>query len=134
MNNIFISYARSDGYLAERLVRLFKDLREFKVSGWLDAADLTTGDAFPGALREALQKSNAVVVLLSPDSLQSEWVQFEIGAAEALGKKIIPLIVSGEKLEQQLPDILKDRMWIDARGQSDAIVAKKLEHALESLQ
>jgi hypothetical protein len=32
--------------------------------------------------------------------LHNEWVQFEIGAAEAFGKMIVPVIVSGEEIEE----------------------------------
>jgi len=131
MFNVFISYARSDSDEAERLVRA---LRAGNVTGWLDQADIAAGDSVPSAVRGALKESSALVVLLSPNALQSEWVQFEIGAAEALGKKIVPVIVSGEHLEEQFPDILKDRNWIDARHRSHADVVRDLEHALESAQ
>ena len=62
----------------------------------------------------------------------SAWVQFEIGAAEALGKKIIPVIVSGKNLEGELPDILKDRQVIDARDRPSGDVVRDVERALES--
>jgi hypothetical protein len=126
---LFISYARSDGDEAERLV---KALRAINVAGWLDTADIAAGTGIASAVRDALKNSDAVVVLLSPRALHSEWVQFEIGAAEALGKKIIPVIVSGEHLEQQFPDILRNLAWIDARGRPQSEVVKELEHAIES--
>jgi uncharacterized Ntn-hydrolase superfamily protein len=129
MPNVFISYARSDSDEAERLVR---GLRAANVSGWLDRADIAAGDSVSSSVRDALKKSSAFVVLLSPRALHSEWVQFEIGAAEALGKKIVPVIVSGENLEEEFPDILRHRKWIDARHRSHADVVRDLEHALES--
>ena len=131
MPNVFISYARSDRDEAERLVRA---LRTSSVAGWLDKADIAAGDSIASEVRDALKRSSAVVVLLSPLALQSEWVQFEIGAAEALGKKIVPIIVSGENLEKQFPDILRKRKWIDARHRSHEDVIRDLERALESPQ
>jgi hypothetical protein len=131
MFNVFISYARSDSDEAGRLV---KALRAGNVTGWLDKADIAAGESIPSAVRDALKRSSAVVVLLSPSALHSQWVQFEIGAAEALGKKIVPVIVSGEHLEEQFPEILRNRMWIDARHRADADVIRDLEHALESDQ
>ena len=133
MPNVFISYARSDSDEAERLVR---GLRAANVSGWLDGADIAAGDSVSSSVRDALKKSSAVVVLLSPRALQSQWVQFEIGAAEALGKKIVPVIVSGENLEEEFPDILRHRK--DGSPRSAMQVASAdvrnrgtLEHALE---
>jgi uncharacterized Ntn-hydrolase superfamily protein len=129
MSNVFISYARSDSDEAERLV---KALEGGSVTGWLDRADIAAGDSVSSAVRDALKKSSAFVVLLSPQALQSQWVQFEIGAAEALGKTIVPVIVSGENLEEQFPDILRHRKWIDARHRSHEEVVRDLERALES--
>jgi uncharacterized protein YjbI with pentapeptide repeats len=127
MAEVFISYARSDGDAAERLV---KALRAINVTGWRDTADVAAGTSIAASVRDALDKSSAVIVLLSPRALHSEWVQFEIGAAESLRKKIIPVVVSGEDLEQQFPEILKNIAWIDARGRSEGDVTKELEHAL----
>jgi hypothetical protein len=127
--DLFISYAHSDGDEAKQLVSA---LRAVNVVGWLDSADIAAGTAVASAVRDALKKSSAVVVLLSPGALHSEWVQFEIGAAEALSKKIIPVIVAGEHLEDQLPDILKGRAWIDARDRPSSEVVKELQQALAS--
>lgn len=131
MSSVFISYARSDRDEAERFVEA---LRGAKVTGWLDQADIAAGDSVPSAIRDALKDSSAVIVLLSPRALHNSWVQFEIGAAEALGKKILPIIISGEHLEEQLPDIMKERKWIDARHRPDADVIHELKSELESVR
>jgi len=129
MPNIFISYARSDIGEAERIVSA---LRSGIIGGWLDAADIAAGQSIASEVRKALQRSSAVVVLLSPHALHSQWVQFEIGAAEALGKPIVPVIVSGKHLEEQFPDILRDRKWIDARDRPHTDVVRDLKRALEA--
>lgn len=129
MRNVFISYAHSDADEARSLV---KALHESKVVGWLDNADIAAGEAISSAVRDALKRSTAVIVLLSPRALHSEWVQFEIGAAEALGKKIIPVIISGDNLEEQFPDILRKRIWIDGRNRPYEDVVHDVERAVES--
>jgi TIR domain len=131
MVDFFISYERSDRDEAKRLVTA---LHAAKVSGWMDQTDLALSDSISSAIRDALKQSSVFVVLLSPRALHSQWVQFEIGAAEALGKKIVPVIVSGDHLEKQLPDILRDRKWIDARHRPHAEVVRDLKRALESTQ
>jgi hypothetical protein len=130
MSKIFISYARSDSAEAERFVEA---LRAANVTGWMDQADITAGDSVSSAVRSALKGSSAVIVLLSPSALHSKWVQFEIGAAEALGKKILPIIVSGDLLEEQFPEILKELKWIDARHKPHADVIHELKSQLDSL-
>jgi hypothetical protein len=131
MRNVFISYAHSDADQARRLVSA---LRTANVTGWMDSADIAAGEAISSAVRDALRQSTAVLVLLSPRALQSEWVQFEIGAAEALNKRIIPVIVSGDQIEEQLPEILRNRVWIDARHRSSDDVVREVRRAVESIQ
>lgn len=129
MHKIFISYSQSDQKEAKRLVAA---LRSTDIVGWLDAADIAAGASIPSAIRNALLESSAMVVLLSPSALQSNWVQFEIGAAEALGKKIIPVIISGSLAESGIPEILKDRKVIDARNRPQTVVAEEINIASKS--
>jgi len=131
MPNVFISYAHADRDHVEHLVRA---LRATNIAGWLDATDIAAGASVPSAVREALQRSSAVIVFLSNSALHNQWVQFEIGAAEALGKMIIPVIVSGNQLAEQLPEILKDRTVIDARNQPYAAVVNEISRELERVK
>jgi hypothetical protein len=129
MPNIFISYARRDRAEAERIV---SELRKANLSGWMDASDLATGSSIASEVRNALNHASAVLVLLSPASLHSQWVQFEIGAAEALGKPIIPVLIEGgADLETEAPPILRQRQWVDARHRPPAEVAREIEAALK---
>lgn len=129
MRNVFISYAHSD---EDEVRSLVKALRENNVTGWLDSADIAAGESISSSVRAALKRSKVVIVLLSPRALHSEWVQFEIGAAEALEKKIITVILSGDHLEEQLPDILRNRGWIDARHRPSDEVVRDVQRAVES--
>ena len=131
MRNVFISYAHSD---EDEVRSLVKALHENSVTGWLDSADIAAGESISSSVRAALKRSKVVIVLLSPRALHSEWVQFEIGAAEALEKKIIPVILSGDHLEEQLPDILRTRGWIDARHRPSDEVIRDVRRAVESAQ
>jgi hypothetical protein len=131
MPNLFISYARQDTDSARSLV---KALREKNIVGWLDNADIASGEAVSSAVRDALKRSSVVIVLLSKNALQSQWVQFEIGAAEALEKKIIPIILSSDVSQDELPDILRHRSWIDGRDRPLEDVARDVKRAVEPFQ
>jgi uncharacterized SAM-dependent methyltransferase len=56
---------------------------------------LAPGEDIEGRLRADLAECDVVVALLTPRTPQSRWVQFELGAAWALGKRIIPLWADG---------------------------------------
>jgi hypothetical protein len=128
MNRVFISYARGDQSVAARLL---SEVQHVSFEGWMDTADLAGGEAFSASIRDALRRSSAVVVLISPRSLDSKWVQFEIGAAEALGKRIIPVIIEGKDIESSIPDALWGVTWLDARDKSVSEVAREIEEALK---
>ena len=60
-------------------------------------------------LRQAVHKqiasSSKVVVIWDKASAQSQWVNYEIGLADALGKQIVPIRLRGE--QGPLPDVLR---------------------------
>lgn len=90
--------------------------------------EYASGTEWSSQLRVALESSSAVVVLLSPQAVENRWVNFEIGAAEALGKPLIPVVIEGDYFI--MPDILKDRRWLDARNKSPTEVASGIAVAL----
>ena len=122
---IFISYARNDYAFAHQLLSA---LRDINVEGWMDEADVAAGAAIGEAVRSAIRKSNAVVVLVSPNSLLSRWVDFEVGAAQALGKPVVPILLEGS----ELPETLQGIGSIDARDKPIDNVVLELEKAVRS--
>jgi hypothetical protein len=131
MPNVFVSYSASD---RKGVTDVVNALRSANITGWMDAADVAAGANLSSAVREALRAANAIIVFISPNSLKSEWVQFEVGAADALGKVIIPVVISGNYEEDELPEILKERRMIDARNRDQAEVVREIGNAIQSAQ
>ncbi len=127
MKNVFFSYAQGDE-LAARELRA--NLRNMDVAGWMDESDIAAGYAISKKIREALQRANAVIVLISERSLNSPWVQFELGAAEGMGKTIIPILIGPEGIEKKLPEWLQGLSYVDGRVQPFQKVATEVERAL----
>jgi hypothetical protein len=127
---VFVSYARGD----ERLARdLFVDgFGGFELVGWMDQSDLAAGDAIVEKIRESLEQSSVMVVLVSERSLKNHWVQFEVGAAVGMGRPIIPIIVGQPGVEHSLPDWLRDMTYIDARGKNTEDVVREVTRVLTS--
>ena len=98
---IFISYAHQDEPRAQRIAQ---KLNARKIRYFLAPKGIQKGDAFKGRLRGALAGAREIWVLLSPDSLKSEWVTTEWGAAWVLEKRIVPI------LYRCSPDALPDRL------------------------
>lgn len=75
---VFLSYASADKHVAQDIVA---KLRQEGVGVWLDTYELQTGDSIAEAMEKALSASDYLVVLLSPHSVNSVWIQQELGAA-----------------------------------------------------
>jgi hypothetical protein len=127
MKRVFISYARGDEAVARELRASLPDI---EVSGWMDESDIAAGEAISKNIRESLRQASAVVVLVSDLSLKSPWVQFELGAAEGMGKPIIPILIGPKGVEQRLPDWLRGIAYIDAQANPLQKVATELARAL----
>ena len=79
MSHVFLSYARRDQVFADHLVTA---LEARGVNVWLDREDIPGGAAWESAIGEALSASSAVLVVLSPASVTSEYVPKELSLAE----------------------------------------------------
>lgn len=103
--DVFISYAKKDRPWASKF---FEELEAQGVHAWFDEAQLAIGEPWQERMEQALFEAPIVAVVVSPDYLGSSWQAFELGAAVAGNKRIIP-IVTQEVGESSLPLILRDR-------------------------
>ncbi len=90
MTQVFISYSRKDIAFARRLAG---DLEQAGFNVWWDISDLKGGDDWVRFIPAAIDASQYFVVLLSPNSIQSEWVEKEYSYAIRLRKKLIPAMI-----------------------------------------
>lgn len=97
---VFISYASVDKKQAKQIA---KTLSGIHIKYFLDSKHINWGDDITGKIAKDLASSSHVIVLVSPASLKSKWVQYEVGYASALGKRILPFL-SHPSLD--LPDYL----------------------------
>lgn len=102
---VFLSYSEADRAFARKLS---SRLSEQGLDVYDPNDDLFPGDNWPLKIGKALQESKAMVVLLSPDSMKSEWVRSEI--EYALGDhnykgRLFPVLV---RPTHKIPWILRD--------------------------
>lgn len=89
MQKIFISYSRKDIDFAKKLAG---DLEKSNYDVWWDITDLRGGDDWVRSLPAAIESSQFFIIVLTPNSIKSEWVQKEYTQALTLRKKIIPIM------------------------------------------
>lgn len=96
---VFISHSSSDAKAAEALVELIraalgisaKDIRCTSVDGY----KLSAGADSNEQLRQEVFDSEAFIALLSPASIQSIYVMFELGARWGTKRSLKPIMISG---------------------------------------
>lgn len=111
---VFISYSRRDlGFVKQ----LRAGLDRHNVPYWIDQEGLTPGTRnWERAIRAAIQESESVVWVVSPDSYASEYVQDEIAVAELYQRTLYPVWAAGEHWLECVP-LGKSRMqYVDMRG------------------
>ncbi len=89
MAQVFISYSRKDVSFAEQLV---VDLEKAGLEVWRDVSSLGGGARWRKEIETAIRTSPIFIVVLSPDAVESEWVEREFLFASNLRRKIVPVM------------------------------------------
>ncbi len=88
-NSIYLGYHSIE---AEFVVRLATELRNAGFPVWLDRLDLNETEDWYTALQKAIHQSSAVLTILSPDYMSSQFGQYELKYAYDNGRKILPVL------------------------------------------
>jgi predicted nucleotide-binding protein len=95
--NIFISYASEDSGHAAKLIQGLAKQPNLHL---FTSNKISAGENWQSRIKKELSKSDFFLVLLSPTSVDSKWVQFELGAAWGLNKFIIPIVTNHEVVKR----------------------------------
>jgi TIR domain len=104
----FFSYSRNDSEFA---LKLAKDLRQHGAPVWLDQLDIDPGERWDSAVEEALATCPRMLLILSPESVDSTNVMDEVSFALDEHKTVIPVLYRDCKI----PFRLRRVQYIDAR-------------------
>ena len=106
---IFLSHSHNDEIFARKVASL---LQSYGLNVWEASNEIFPGDNWAAKISQGLQESNAMVVLLTPESLKSIYVQrdveYALGAQE-YSERLIPVLVDPDKTiaKDDIPWILK---------------------------
>lgn len=99
---IFVSYSSNDRWFASLLLSRLTNHRDVSI---FSTQDLSAAEDFRHRIKEELKAASAVLVLLSQRSVESNWVLYELGAAWALEKPIVAVLMDPE---------VRDKIPVDA--------------------
>lgn len=127
MSHVFISYSRKD---MTTMKRIRDELRAAGVPLWTDEK-LTPGTpSWRNSIEKALENAAAVVVLMSPDSKHSQWVERELGYAGSQHVRVYPVLIAGTE-QNAIPLELANSQWTDLRNDF-SVLQRQLIPALKN--
>jgi hypothetical protein len=109
MGHIFISYSHKDTKYAHELADQLKRMG-FEI--WIDER-LDYGSQWPHEIQKQLDSCDAFLLIMTPRSFASDWVQSELQRAKRKVKPIFPLLLEGD--EPWLS--VESTQYFDVRGE-----------------
>jgi hypothetical protein len=119
MKRIFISYSRRDKQFATRLAQ---SLTNNGADVWIDMEDIPAGVKWSTAIQQGLKTCDIMLVIVSPDSMQSTNVEDEWQYYLDRGKPILPILWRPADMHFQLNRI----QYIDFHKQSYEVALREL--------
>lgn len=100
----FVSYSHKDADFVDGLVDF---IRMDQVRIWRDVKSILAGDVLKDSIREGIQRSDIFSIVLSTNSIRSEWVAWEsqtaVGRQQDYGRpRIIPVVLDNTKIPAAL--------------------------------
>jgi hypothetical protein len=99
---VFISYSRKDQRFANKVA---KHLTASGISVWQDRLSIEGGEIWADEIGAGILQCKIFLLLLSPDSVDSEWVKKEYTYALASKRKVIPVLYKECELPFALTNI-----------------------------
>jgi hypothetical protein len=117
----FLSYSSKDDEFARRL---YNDLQGKNIRTWFAPEDLKIGDRFRARIDESIRVHDKLVLILSANSIASDWVETEVESALERERKegrdvLFPIAIDDEGFDSQQPwaaDIRRKRQIGDFRN------------------
>lgn len=123
MARLFISYSRKDEEFARRLAQ---SLSELGADVWIDVEDIPAGMKWSSAIQQGLDICEALIVIISPDSMVSNNVEDEWQYYFDQKKPVIPILYRPAKVHFQLSRI----QYINFHTQDYGLALRQLHSEL----
>jgi hypothetical protein len=124
MAKVYISYNKRDTAIATKISDTLKGAGH-EIS--IDVDTLLPGQDISSTLFEALRRSDFMIVIISENSVDSKWVQNEIGAALSYSAErkdfgLFPVVIG----TPQIPDSIKHKLYIQVSEEEVDLAASRV--------
>ena len=111
MSDIFVSYASQDRDVAFRIVAY---LEQNGIRCWVAPRDVPPGMEYGEAIIQGIAQSRALVLILSDQSNESQFVRKEVERAVSKTKPVLPVRIREVKPSGSLEFFISSSQWVDA--------------------
>jgi len=108
--NVFISYSTHDQPLAEQICQL---LEQRGIACWIAPRDVTPGADYDEEILDAIETTEATVLILSSHANESHYVKNEVNLAFGKSKRIFPFRIEDVAPGKSLAFYLASYQWTD---------------------
>ncbi len=114
---LFISYSHADRNFVDQLAT---QLVARNVNVWLDRWEMHVGESLIDRIQKAITDASALLIILSPESVQSEWCKKELngGLIRELEERrivVLPVLIR----DCAIPLFLREKLYADFRTDFD---------------
>lgn len=102
MSEVFISYSRRDKAFVRALCH---GLLQSHHKVWVDWDGIRSSQPWEAEIASGIQQATRFVYIISPDSVQSQYCNWEIDEALKHQKKLIPVVCREIDIEQLRPEV-----------------------------
>lgn len=106
---VFVSHATADKWLATTLC---EKIESTGAATFRDDRDIDGGDDIPERIRLQIKQSKEIVVLLTPESVDRQWVVLEVGAAWGWSRRMRITVVMCHVAVDPIPEMIKNKKAI----------------------
>lgn len=92
----FISHASKDDAFVKAL---HQELEISNIRAWADSRELSAGDLLQPEIEKAISASEVFFIVVSSNTFQSKWVKKELDFAKSNQKRIVALLLDGQKVD-----------------------------------
>ncbi len=106
---VFVSYSRRDSVFVETVTARLESLG---LDVWLDRDDIPPSAKWRDEIQDGIERCDALILIVTPDSARSDEVGKEVVRADQLGKRIVP--VQHRQVDPKSTQAaVRDRNWVD---------------------
>ena len=108
--DVFVSYAFSN---SEIVLPLVTDMETTGADIWIAKDEIKPGAGWAGEIVRAIKAAHLFCVMCSAQSFASDHVRREIYLADKYSKPILPVLLDGTLMPEDIEYFLIDRQWLD---------------------